>query len=328
MSAIFCHSVPVEQGDEEAMGDYYKQRISELEELQLIDRDGEQTMKQKKMKEKEKLPFISCNFKDLKIKPVETNKNKIVQRHMMKENIIGRFPSVQILCGGIGSGKTTFLHNLLTRPEFYGMSYECVEDGQKPKKYFDEIFLFTGSDDDMYDQLIADKILKEEHVKFAPTPSDIQLVIDTQMRGIKKNGLENSPKVLIILEDLVDDLKLMRSKAMRSLFIRPRQMNMMVFMMAQYLRFIPSGLRRQAMNLFIFGGDRKSTEIICDEFCPSHIKQQEFMRLIEQAQEKREGDEYPFLHINKRVAVPQRFRRNLDKIIIIYNGQCIKATLL
>lgn len=314
MASIFCTGAPQEEDGDDAMDDYYKSRLTELDDIQSIDRTGENTLNAKK-KKVDLLPYITTNFGDLKIKEVKTNKNSIKQRELMKQNIIGRFPSVQILCGGIGSGKTTFLHNLLTRPEFYGMSYEDVEDGQKPKKYFDEIFLFTGSDDDMYDQLIADKVLKEQHVKFAPRPEDIQMVIDVQMKGIKRDGLEKSPKVLIILEDLVDDLKLMRSKPMRSLFIRPRQMNMMVVMMAQYLRFIPAGLRRQAMNLFIFGGDRKSTEIICDEFCPSHMKHGDFMNMIEQAQEKREGDEYPFLHINKRCGVPERFRRNLDKII-------------
>lgn len=316
MTSIFCSGVPTEEDDGgiEAVEDYYKDRLNEMDSLQSLDPSGEQTINTKKRKT-ESLPYITTNFGDLKIREVKTNKNSIKQRELMKKNIIGRFPSVQILCGGIGSGKTTFLHNLLTRPEFYGMSYEGVEDGKKPKKYFDEIFLFTGSDDDMYDQLIADKIIKEQHVKFAPKADDIQRVIDLQMKGIKRDGLEKSPKVLIILEDLVDDLRLMRSKAMRSLFIRPRQMNMMVVMMAQYLRFIPAGLRRQAMNLFIFGGDRKSTEIICDEFCPSHMKSGDFMRMIEQTQEKREGDEYPFLHINKRCGVPERFRRNLDTVI-------------
>jgi len=317
MSSIFKTGVPNEDDGSscQAVDDYYRDRIKDIELLKTIDTTGEQTILSKKKKNEDKLPYISTDFSDLKIKPVKTNKDSVVQRELMKRHVIPRFPSAVILCGGIGSGKTTFLHNLLSRPEFYGISYEGIAPGGKPKKYFEEIFLFTGSDDDMYDQLIHDKILKESHVKFAPNPGDIQRVIDIQMKTIKRDGLEKSPKVLIILEDLVDDLKLMRSKAMRSLFIRPRQMNMMVVMMSQYLRFIPPGLRGQAMNLFIFGGDRRSTEIICDEHCPSHIKQSEFMKLIEQAQEKREGDNFPFLHINKRVGVPERFRRNLDTII-------------
>lgn len=264
---------------------------------------------------KDKFPVIKTDFNDLSIKPVETNKNKIFQRHMMQHNIIPRFSGVVILCGGIGSGKTTFLHNLLSRPEFYGISYEGIEEGKEPKPYFDYVFLFTGSDDDMYDQLINDGIIKEQHVKFSPKPEDIQRVIDIQAEMVKEKGLENAPKVLIILEDLVDDLKLMRSKALRTLFIKPRQHNFQVIIMAQYLRFIPAGLRRQAMNLILFGGDRKSTEIICEEFCPSSMNQKEFMKLIEQAQTPREDDKFPFLHINKRVGKNERFRRNLNTII-------------
>ena len=39
------------------------------------------------------------------------------------------------------------------------------------------------------------------------------------------------------------------------------------------------------------------------------------MKVISKATEKREGDEYPFLHINKREPVESRFRRNLDMIL-------------
>ena len=95
------------------------------------------------------LPHIKCDFNNMTIKPVETNKNRIFQRHLMKLNIIPKFSGVVILCGGIGSGKTTFLHNLLNRPEFYGISYEGIEEGKKPKPYFDHVFLMTGSDDDI-----------------------------------------------------------------------------------------------------------------------------------------------------------------------------------
>lgn len=315
MTSIFCTGVPTEEEDgTECVGDYYKDRINELETLYSLDPTGEQTINTKK-KKSEKLPYITTNFGDLRIKPVETNKNSIKQREMMKNNIIPVFPSVSVLCGMIKSGKSTLAHNFLTRPEFYGISYEGVEDGKKPKHYFDTIFLFAGSNDDMYDQLIEEKIIKKQHVKFNPQPSDIQRVIDTQTKGIERDGLLKSPKVLIILEDLVADKKLMNSTPMRELFIHPRQMNISVFVLSQYLRYVPAGLRAQAMNLFLFEGDRRSTEIICDEFCPAMLKHGDFMKLIEQAQEKREGDSHSFLHINKCVGVSERYRRNLDKII-------------
>lgn len=270
----------------------------------------------KQITKKKQEKYVPPNFNDLKIRAIETNKNKLEQRFLMTENVIPRFPGCCIICGSIGSGKTNFLFSLLSRPEFYGKSLELQKDNN-PRPYFDHVFLFTGSDDDMYDQLVDLGLIKQEHICMSPKAEDIQLIIDKQAETIKKKGLLKAPKIMIILEDLVDDLKLMRSKALRTLFIKPRQHNMFVVMMAQYLRFVPSGLRRQAMSLFLFQGDRKSNEIICDEFCPAGLKTKQFMELIAKATEKREDDEYPFLHINKRCPVETRYRRNLDKVLRI-----------
>jgi hypothetical protein len=256
------------------------------------------------------------DFSDLSITEVKSNKNGLPQRFLMKQNIIPKHPGVSLFVGSIGSGKTTLLNNLLAKPQYYGVSKELSKDG-KPAPYFDYTFLLTGSDDDMYNDLIDQGIIQEQHIKFSPTPEDIQQIIDVQSATIKEKGLLKSPKILIILEDIVDNTKLMGSSSFRSLFIKPRQHNFSVWMMAQYMNLIPKSARQQAINLFIFLQNRAGNEIIVDQYCPAHMKKKEFLSLIQQATEPRTGDTHPFLHINRRVKLADRYRRNLQNIIQI-----------
>ena len=256
------------------------------------------------------------DFSDLKITKVESNKNSLPQRFLMKQNVVAKHPGVSLFVGSIASGKTTLLNNFLDKPQYYGKSRELSIDGSI-RPYFDTVFLLTGSDDDMYDTLIEQGIIKEQHVKFAPRAEDIQQIIDVQAATIKEKGLLKSPKILIILEDLVDDTRLTGSTPFRSLFIKPRQHNFSVWMMAQYMNLIPKSARQQAINLYIFQQNRAGNEIICDQYCPAHMNKKEFLRLIQQSTNPRPNDTHPFLHINRRVKLEERYRRNLDKIIKI-----------
>lgn len=310
------HRIPIFGNNEESSA--HKTVIGSRLSKQMQDPEEKlrESLQHKKVpKKKKEFPKIEVNYDDLEISKVDTNKNKIEQRHLMKENFIPKFPSIVIICGSVASGKTTFFHNLLKKPQFYGTSYEGIKEGEEPRPYFDYVFLFTGSDDDMYDDLISDGLIKEQHVKYNPKPEDIGLVLAAQRQTIQEKGLLKAPKVMIVLEDIADDLTLLRSPEFRTLFIKPRQHNIMTIIMAQYLRFIPAALRRQAHNLYLFGSDRKSVEIICDEYCPSDTKAKDFMKLIEVAQTPTEESPYPFFNINKRAKKSEKFRKNLDTVL-------------
>ena len=254
------------------------------------------------------------DFSDLTISKVETNKNNICQRFLMEQNIIPKHPGVSIYVGSINSGKTTLINNFLSKPQYYGKSKECNKNNNVTP-YFDVTFLLTGSDDDMYDVLIDNGLIDEEHIKYDPQPEDIQYILDVQGETVKEKGLLKSPRILIILEDVVDNKKLLNSAPFRSLFIKPRQNNISVWMLAQYVNLIPKSLRQQAINLFIFSQNRAGEEVIADQYCPAHMKKTQFLRMIQQATSARPGDTHPFLHINRRAKPDERFRRNLNKII-------------
>ena len=251
---------------------------------------------------------------DLTIKKQETKKNSIKQRQCMKDGIIPPNVGASIFIGSIGSGKSTLIINLLKEEHFYGHSTEL---SSKPKPYFDKIKVLTGSDDDLYETLIKMKILKKTDIKIMPEESDIQKIIDSQTQDVKKNGVENAKKCLIVLDDLVDNAKLMRSQALKSLFIKPRQMNVCVFFSAQYLNLIPRSLRMQARCIFFFRSNRGDFETLADQYTPCTMKKKDFLKLIHQATEDRGDETHNFLFINRMMPLEKRFRRNLNKIIKI-----------
>lgn len=241
----------------------------------------------------------------LKIKKIESNKSKIKQRPNASAGIIPLHPKVSIFNGAQGSGKTTLIVNLLQEAIFYGK--------KNGKMYFDDIILFTNSDDDMYDNLIKKKILKESLIKFNPTPEDIQQVIDHQTRIIKKdNDISKAPKILIIFEDIITNRKIMKSKAFSECFFKPRHLNFSVWLLTQYLNSVPKGYRMQADHIFSFKGNKLETEILEEHFTPAGYCKKCFRGVIYEATKPEEDDKFPFLHINKRQPVEKRFRRNLD----------------
>lgn len=244
----------------------------------------------------------------LKIEPMKTAKNDIKQRKNMKNGIIMRHPSISIFVGSIGSGKSTLVTNLLSKSNMLGID-------KTGKPYFDHIFVMTGSDDDLYENLIEMGILDEKKITIDPNPDHIGELIQAQRKDISKKGIAKSDKVLIILDDVVDDQKMMKSKNLRSLFIKPRQLNISVFLLSQYLNLIPKFMRNNAQNIFFFRGNRSDHEQLCEQFCPSSFHKKDFLKLIHQATEDRDDETHNFLHINRKMPLSKRFRRNLDKVI-------------
>ncbi len=235
---------------------------------------------------------------DLTIKPIDTNKHKIPQRVLMKNNIIPKHPSSVIFNGCSGSGKSTLLLNMLTRPMFF-------------KNYFDHIFLFspTGDSDDLYKSL---KIPKE-NIFVDLEPDDLDKIMIKQRELVESKGVHKSPKLLIILDDIQGNKKFMNSKPFLRSFIANRHFGMSTWLCGQSFTRTPRACRLQANNIFIFRATGSEIKILCDEFCPANMTKKEFMKLIDTATK----DRHSFLHINMRMPQEERYRKNLDTILMV-----------
>lgn len=255
----------------------------------------------------------------LDIQPLKTTKSGIIQRKLMEEDIIMKHPCITILSGSAGSGKTTVVANLLTNPLMYGKSYELMQAKKgEPKPYFDAVFLMIGSDDDGYDQLIKDGAIMPNHVSKNPSPQDVQNVIDSQKALLQKaNGdISKIPKVLFILDDVISDAKLMRSKPILELFTAGRHINSSTFIGVQHINLIPLAVRNQASYILSFKGNRREIETIANQYCPPLSTISNFMKLLFLATQNTDECKHNFLVISKKAPLEKRFRRNFTDYIM------------
>lgn len=234
----------------------------------------------------------------LKINPIPTRKDKIKQPDLAKEDVIPRINSAALFIGHSGSGKTTLLANLLTRKEMY-------------KKAFDEVFLIspTAKTDDIQGYLELD----DDHIidDLSEAPQFLRDLMDEQKAKIEKEGAHRAPLFCIIFDDVIANNELMKTAEFTKCFIACRHYNFTTFICAQSFKGVPRKCRLQANNIFFFRGSNSEMEAVLEDRSPPGLDKKTGMRMIEFATK----EQYSFLHINMRVPMEERYRRNLDEII-------------
>ena len=261
------------------------------------------------------------SVEDLKIEAVDTSKNNIPQRQLMKTNVIPKHPKISVFTGPAGSGKTTLVANLLMKPQFYGPSFEGlhIPKGQekkyqkkpvKPKPYFDHIILLIGSGDDMYDQLIEERTINQ--VIKNPTQANVAKIIRAQEELLEEAGgdILKTPKLLIICDDLMSNKRLLNSKPFSDLSIKNRHLNSSIWYLSQYINLVPKSIREQATNTFIFQCTAQCQKVLMEQFREPGVSKDDFESMLEHATQIEDSGKRNFLHINK--AHKHKFRKNLD----------------
>jgi len=250
-------------------------------------------------------------FDGLKIIPLESTKNMTFQRSTMENGIIPKHPSVNMVIGSIGSGKTVMMCNMLLNKDMYGKD-------KTGRPYWDEIFVFTNSSDDILQKLIDDKVIPKEHVKHHPDEKHLKSVINKQKEMVKKSNCDWSkvPRLFIILDDIID-CDIVKSNTFKSLCSRPRQLNCSVFVLSQYYFSLPKICRQNATNIFCFSGNVQDKEALADTFTPPSLTKKEFGDILGFCWSKDEKYSHPFIHVDRRQSEQQRFRKCLLDVIDI-----------
>jgi hypothetical protein len=247
----------------------------------------------------------------LKIVAYPTAKNKIKQRPLMKNDIIPKHPARVIFNGKSGSGKSNLMIQLLTQPHFYGRT----KSDDKKSQYFDLIFLFSPTADGQ-DDLVRFLKLPEKRIITDFNVSALDNIFDIQDNIIKSNGIEKSPKILIIFDDVQSDPKFMRTKSFKRAFIQGRHCNMSVFICCQSWTKLDRMCRLQASNIFFFPSSQSECSIVCEEYCPPNTTKKDFMGLLKHAT----SEPYSFLNIDVNQKDPKKkFRKNLDTYLTLNN---------
>jgi hypothetical protein len=258
--------------------------------------------------EKKKDTPISNNL--LEIVEFKSNKSKIPQRQLMELNIIPRHPASIIMNGKSGSGKSTLLLNLCCMPQFYGPTLKTGSKQEINKsRYHDLIFMFspTSFQDDLPEYLNLD----EKYIITENFESRLEHIITTQRGIIEKKKIENSPKILIIFDDIQSQDGFMRSGSFLKCFIQNRHYNISTILCSQSFTRTPRACRLQASSIFFFSGSASEMELLVDEFCPSGMTKKQFMEMIKYTVK----DKHSFMHINMKVPAEERYRKNLNNIL-------------
>lgn len=252
-------------------------------------------------------------FKGIKIGYIPTDKDSMEQRYLMRENIIPRgYSNFIILSAGIGMGKTNCLINMLLNGLIYG------PDSTK-KAYYDNLYVFTNSNDDAYDVLIEKGVLKPNNIKHMPTPADLKVVLDMQKKAIKQAGddLSKIPNTFLIFDDIIDNTEFIKSKEFLLCCIRPRQLRCCSFLLQQHFNSCPRICRVNAQNFLLWNATRLEAETYYEMFCPSGVSKKSFNQILDYAWTKTDDDKFPFLHINKKAPIDRRFFKNFSECIVV-----------
>ena len=263
--------------------------------------------KDNKVEKKKETP-ITNNL--LEIVEFKSNKSKIPQRQLMELNIIPRHPCSIIMNGKSGSGKSTLLLNLCCMPQFYGPTLKTGSKQEiKKSRYHDLIFMFspTSFQDDLPEYLNLD----EKYIITENFEPRLEHIITTQRGIIEKKKIENSPKILIIFDDIQSQDSFMRSGSFLKCFIQNRHYNISTILCSQSFTRTPRACRLQASSIFFFSGSASEMELLVEEFCPAGMTKKQFMEMVKYTVK----DKHSFMHINMKVPAEERYRKNLNNIL-------------
>ncbi len=231
---------------------------------------------------------------DLKIIPYQIDKNEQKLPQLMREDVIPRHPFRMLNSGSSGSGKSMLVLNLLQRKNFM-------------KDFFDEIFLFSPTArGDQIQQLLD---LSEDNICDELNDSGIEqldYVFEKQNELVEEMGYLNSPKVLIIFDDVISSPRFMNSNTFKRCFIQGRHINLSVIINTQKYHAIPRTMRLNCTDIAFFPSSQSEVQRIAEEFTPPSKTVKQFTTLINYAT----SEPYNFLYINTRAK--RKYRKNLD----------------
>jgi hypothetical protein len=244
---------------------------------------------------------------DTSIKPIKIQHDltdfKPLKSPFFDKYIIPNHPSRVLYTGKTSSGKSTTLINIL---QFY-------------KYYFNGgIYIFSPTSD--IDPSWKNWINQNENVEEIQIFDNLEIdalkeILEESKDQVEKDGLRDSPRRLIIIDDLIDS-KNIKNPVMKTLFYKSRHYNISVWITSQSYMNLPRDLRLQLSNIFIHKPDNSEIKRLSDEQSNIYIDNKGLNELIKMVCFDKE-DKYSFLHINKQDQPNQWIRKNLNKFFIL-----------
>lgn len=229
----------------------------------------------------------------LEIKPLKTEKSELPQSPYMKKKIIAKFPSMTLIVGRSGSGKSTVCAHMCVDKNFYG-------------GFFHYVILFSPTG--LQDDLVKHLKLPKKNIITEPTEEKLNEIIDKQDELIRDRGIKwvgEHSRVLLIFDDIVSHKKFLSSPPMLKIATMGRHSLISSIINTQSYTKVPRAIRLQAKSTILFPSNQNETELIVQDWTPPHRGKKEFRQLIERATE----GEHSFLHILAPEPAETRFRK-------------------
>lgn len=235
---------------------------------------------------------------DLKIGKVKTKHKDAVVKSPLP-NILPQHPSRCMFSGNSKSGKSNLMITL-------------IQDERFLKDYFDIIFVFSPSIyiDDAWESIIPD-IVHPNHAFDEPTPEVLEKILEIQQNIIQQSNIAQSPKILFIFDDIIDNKTIMHNEALNKIFFRGRHSNISSWIATQSYNMVPRKLRLQMTNVFIFKPQKSEENILAKELTQSGMDEKHFIRLLHHCTKER----FSFMHVNLQQPAEKCFRRTLEFVV-------------
>lgn len=201
--------------------------------------------------------------------------NKIQSLDQQIENInslVPRHPTTIYLSAGIGKSKTTTVLNLLLNKDAYWQKFNRIivisptaesdikwsllkqnnvlTPNTKLIKHLKKDKHLKIFDDEIEKETFNTK-LDDEDFHLTPNVKIIQDLVNEQKAIIKSYGKEASDKVLLILDDCINETSFFKSSDFKGLLLKTRHLNCSIIMISQDYRSLPKPLRNNIKAMFL-----------------------------------------------------------------------------
>lgn len=235
---------------------------------------------------------------DFKIIGINHDATNIPQPPGAKLGIIPKHPFRMYIVGGSKSGKTNLLLNLLLRPNMYNGYFNNVLIISATARHLDPSYKSLDLDTDHY---------------FPPDVRVLAEIQKTQEEDVKKNGLINSERTLVVMDDILSFKKFCRSMELLRFAVMSRHANISIMLLSQAYHNIGKTIRLQMSSIIFFKGSNKELKVLAEDYTPPGKTLREFRELVGSVTR----EPFQFLSIDLELKIEEgRYKQNFDRIII------------
>lgn len=232
------------------------------------------------------------------ITAIPTSKTNIPQCQGAMDGVVFKHPFRLYIVGASGSGKSNLLLNLMSRTEFY-------------KGYFDEVFVISPTANELDDSYAILDLPPERF--FQPNVEVLSVIESIQKKNIEKKGIGKSPKVLIILDDIISYRKFTGSKQLLKMFVMGRHYGISLCLLSQAYHRVQKSIRLNMSAMIYFKGSQKETQVVFEDYCPPGYSKKQCMDMIHEATRVK----YSFLCIDLHKDIGDgRYRKGLTENLV------------